>query len=135
MKIVNEKPPIWNECNEAFKLPHGVVFPYDHVLYNPDGITVPDDLMVHESVHERQQEEMGGSAIWWAKYLQDKNFLIDQEVQAYGAQYKFICGKVKDKNARYKNLHIIADQLSSPLYGSVIAYTDAIRRIRQEATK
>lgn len=134
MKISISKPPIYDECVKVFDFGQGTVFTYGDVLYNPDNIDIPDHLMAHEECHAEQQVHNEIAAkLWWQKYLADEKFRIDQEVEAYGAQYKFICNKIKDKNSRYINLHIMADYLSSPMYGSAISYTDAIRRIRMEA--
>ena len=138
MIIKNEKPPIYEECVKAFGIDKrkGIVFTYGDCLYNPDGLDLPDHILVHESVHGNQQKHDDTVAkLWWERYIVDVKFRIEQEVEAYGAQYKFICEKVKDRNARYKSLHILAQDLSGDMYGRCLSYTDAIIKIKKEAIK
>ena len=134
MQIINERPPkwVWDECRKSFKIDEeNIVFSFGNIIYNPRCIDIPDHLMVHEEVHGVQQNHNDAdAAVWWKRYLEDPKFRIEQEVEAYAAQYRFICEKVKDKNARYRNLHMLAQDLSGPIYGEAIAYTDAMRRIR-----
>lgn len=131
MNIVNEKPPIWDECNKAFKLVHGTVFTYGNTLYNPDGIEIPQDLLVHEQKHAQQQQWNETVAkLWWLKYLEDPQFRLEQEVAAYAAQYRYICSVVSDRNARDKNLRILAGMLASPIYGNLIHQLMAANAIK-----
>ena len=133
MQIKIGKPPYYDECVKAFGIDKrkGVVFTYGQDLWNPDNVEIPDHLFEHELVHCAQQ---GGdnalASIWWRRYIDDSKFRVDQEIEAYKKQYQFICTKIKDRNARFRALHILAVDMSSPMYGSSISYTDAIRRIR-----
>lgn len=132
MRISFEKPPIWEEVAKAFKFEPGTVFTYGDTIYCPDRVAIPDHLMVHEEVHAQQQGyDVHLAAIWWKRYITDVKFRVEQEVEAYIAQYKFICSKIKDKNARFKNLHALAAMLCGPMYGNALSYTDAMRRIRE----
>ena len=123
---------MWDECVKAFDFDQSrTVFAYGDVIYNPARVEIPDHLFVHEGTHlDQHQHDDHVASIWWKRYIADPAFRLEQEVEAYRAQYKFICSKVKDKNARFRNLHIIATDLSGPMYGRVISYTDALRRIR-----
>jgi hypothetical protein len=105
-----------------------IVFTYNDTIYNPIGFQIPADLLVHESTHAEQQD--GDAETWWTHYLADKDWRIEQEAEAYGNQYRFICRTVKDRNARDKNLRIMAGFLSGPMYGSVINLQEAMKRIR-----
>lgn len=136
MKISLSKPPVYDECLREFPTIEDdrPVFSYGDTLYNPFNIAVPDHLTAHEERHAEQQgHDDSVAAIWWKRYLADPVFRTEQEVEAYGAQYRFICGRVKDKNARYRSLHIMAQKLSGPMYGGCVSYTDAMRRIREAA--
>lgn len=135
MKFSYEKPPVWDDAFKVFGFdPSNTVFTYGDVLYNPGRIEIPDHLLVHEETHAQQQQYNDTVAkIWWQRYIADPVFRVDQEVEAYGAQYNFICHKVKDKNARFRNLHMMAQWLSGEMYGSAVSYTDALRRIRLQA--
>jgi hypothetical protein len=66
----------------------------------------------------RQQADMGKD-IWWDKYLHDEVFRLEQEVEAYRAQYQYIVlnGNRKDKR---EMLQHITSALSSRLYGGMI---------------
>jgi hypothetical protein len=133
MKIVISKPPIYNECVKAFGIDKrkGVVFTFGDVLYNPDNVIIPDHLLVHESTHaEQQKHDETVAKLWWKRYIEDPQWRIGQEVEAYKNQYHFICERVKDKNARFRFLHMLCIDLASPMYGSSISYTYAMRRIR-----
>lgn len=125
------KPPIWEEANKAFQLREGVVFTYGDTLYNPEAIQIPRDLMIHEETHAKQQEYNETVAkIWWMKYIEDPEFRLSQELEAYRAQYKYICSIIKDRNARDRNLRTIAKILASPMYGSIISESEALKKLR-----
>lgn len=131
MNIVIAKPPIWDTCNEKFKLLPGTVFTYGSKLYNPDNVDISPDLMAHEKCHSMQQGQSDELAkIWWDKYLSDPEFRLDQEVRAYSAQYRFVCAKNKDKNQRDRYLRFFAKTLSSPLYGCNITEFGASEAIK-----
>ena len=133
MIIKNERPPAWiyDACIKQFNPPKGTVYSFATTIFNPDGVDIPDHLIVHESVHgEQQKHDELVAKFWWERYLADPFFRVEQEVEAYHEQYKFICTKIKDKNARFRNLHMLAQFMCSPMYGQCITYTDAIRRIR-----
>lgn len=132
MKISFDRPPVWDECVKVFDFNQSnTVFSYGGILFNPARVDIPDHLMVHEEVHAKQQQyDMHVASIWWKRYIGDPAFRLEQELEAYQAQYQFICSKIKDKNTRFRMLHAIASDLSSTMYGKVISYTEAVRRIR-----
>ncbi len=126
-----EKPPIWDQANEMVELVYGTVFTYGDCIYNPDAVEISQDLLVHEQCHMKQQMYNETIAkIWWDKWFHDVQFRIEQEVAAYAAQYRYICSVVKDKNARDKNLRILARMLSGPVYGNVISTIGAMEAIK-----
>lgn len=135
MKIINEKPPIWDNVCATFGInPVNVFFTYGDAIYNPDGIDIPDHIMVHEQVHEKQQKRDGMTPEkWWGKFLRDTAFRLDQESEAYGAQYAFICDNVKDRNQRHKFLYQLATSLSGPLYDKCIGHMEAMALIKKRA--
>lgn len=137
MRVSYEKPPCWDECVKAFDFDQtNTVFSYGDLIYNPAGIEIPDHLMVHEETHmDQQRRDSHVASIWWKRYIVDVAFRMDQEAEAYGRQYRFICTKVKDKNARFRNLHMLAEFMAGPMYGKAISYNDAIGRIRAQALK
>jgi hypothetical protein len=132
MRIVHERPPVWEECVARFGItPEAhVVFAYGDSIYNPTGSVLTADVIHHEMVHERQQD--GDPRDWWDKYLVDDDFRFEQELEAYGAQYKFIRER---KNPRMAWLYLqhFADALSSSMYGNMIGKIAAAKAIDEQS--
>ena len=132
MKVEVGFPPNIEKIAEKFDLDsHHPVFTYGDTIYSPHGAGLSDDLVAHEMIHMAQQTK--SPEIWWDRYLTDEEFRLDQELQAYGVQYGFICLSVKDRNARHRQLFRLATDLSSTLYGSLIPHSVAMRSIRAAA--
>lgn len=128
MRIITDKPfPLLERVKTLFPVTNKVVFSYGEDLYAHPDVVLPMDLMIHEATHSVQQSQ--GVEIWWERYLTDPAYRLAQEVQAYRAQYQFYCSVQQDRNARAKFLHRISKDLSSPLYGSLCAFSDAMRLI------
>ena len=128
MKILNEQPPILDKLLKAGLKPRETtVFAYGDTLYNPSGVPIPPDILVHEQAHIRQQKD---NKDFLDKYLNDKEYRLKVEVEAFREQYKFVCEMLKDRNYRAKCLHSLAQQLSSEVYGKIINYSEAINKIK-----
>ena len=132
MKIVNEKPPIFDKIIAAGMSPSldSTIFTYGDIIYNPSGQPIPDHLIAHEATHTKQQGEFPKT--WWGKYLSDEKFRFEQEAEAYANQYAFICKTVKDRNIRVKILYELARILAGPTYGNIITRTKAMELIKQK---
>lgn len=129
MQIIKDYPPIYQAIIDAGMNPHeGVIYTYGDAIYNPNGIELPDHLIKHEETHSRQQRSDVDA--WWGRYLIDPYFRIDQEVEAYAVQYKFICQTMKDRNQRARVLTDFARTLSGPLYGNIIGHQAAFKMIK-----
>lgn len=130
-KIINEKPPFYDKVIAAFpevsKMPY-VVFSYGDELYNPAGTEIPEYMLVHEEVHQKQQAETDRDW-WWDMYLSMKTFRLQEEVPAYAAEYSKFCEMYKDRNERSSFLQFQSLNLSGPLYGNLISRDDAKRYI------
>lgn len=137
MKVSFEKPPVYDEANKIFKLEEngiGAVFTYGDTCYNPFGVPLTAELIRHEETHMEQQEgHPDVAAVWWKRFVQDPQFRVDQEAEAYGAQYKLYCQQHKDRNSRAKYLWQIATLLAGPMYGNVIKHAEAMALIKQYA--
>lgn len=60
MKILIEKPPIWDEAVKIFDIKgKPVVFAWGDILYNPTDAIVPPELWAHEMTHGVQQKKFG----------------------------------------------------------------------------
>lgn len=123
LPIVYDYPPNYQVIKQTFKLgARPVVFTYDGKLYVPKGGDIPDHLMAHESTHAYQQQIMGAD-VWWTIYLDNPEFRLSQELEAYQVQYRMF--KSRDRAFRRKVLRQLASDLASPIYGSIINFEDA----------
>lgn len=89
MKVIESLPPQWNEI-KTLNPPENTLFCFGDTLYNPSKIEIPKDVIVHEEVHSKQQERFGSVELWWSKYVLDKNFRFNQELEAYAVEYKWV---------------------------------------------
>lgn len=134
-RIVKGKPPIYDEIvNKIGTPPANAVFAYGDTIYTPDG-TLSMELVAHEHVHlKNQKAHEGGAAGWWAKYLDDAAFRTKEELQAYRAQYRFVCVLHKDRNDQARACFYMAQALAGEMYGKLMPLTQAIKLIRQVTT-
>lgn len=102
----------------AVKLNKGIVFTYGDTIFMPAGINLVDHLMAHEQEHIRQQTEMGAEK-WWAQYLKDPQFRLEQELEAYKVQYQTL-QKNHSRQDRRVTLMKIAGDLGGSMYGKII---------------
>jgi hypothetical protein len=132
MKVVHGYPPNLAAIKSALPIDERyAIFTYRNRLYNPSGRYIPDHLMVHEETHARQQLAFeGGTDQWWKRYLTNASFRLDQELEAFRAQYEFARREIVDRDQLARLSNIMATELSSPMYGKLISLRQAIRRIR-----
>lgn len=135
MNVINDYPPNIGEIKKAFDLTgKRPIFTYGNTIYNPHNCSLETHLHVHEEVHMKQQKEMGmflGVRRWWTKYLNDPEFRLSQEIEAYRAQYQYVKKVVKDRNKVAKFLSLIASDLASPMYGNLLNTQEAIKLIQK----
>lgn len=130
MQIIVDKPPIYARAAEVFPLEGREIFAWGDKIYNPGGFTIPDWLIAHEEVHEKQQAEAGGPEAWWEIYLVDDEFRFNMELDAHLMEFKVYCQGNKDRNKQAMYRRIVARKLAAPLYGSMITVQDALRRLK-----
>lgn len=131
MKIVPTFPPNIDKIVEHIgNPPMTAVFTYGDTIYNPSNGVVDSYLITHEETHQKQQGEVPEE--WWSKYYTDKQFRLDQELEAYRNQYRHFCRNKKDPNKEAKFLEFIAFHLSSEMYGNIITKEEAKERICQK---
>lgn len=112
--------PLIDEYKKHFDINEHTVFAYDNDIYTNSKL--PDFLIEHEETHLRQQNDIGLDN-WVYKYINDNEFRLEMEVEAYRAQLKFI----KDINRRNRMKFICAKDLSSSLYGNIIGLNEAMK--------
>jgi hypothetical protein len=123
-------PPNIEDIRKVFDIKNekGIIFTYGNKIYNPDSVDIDETFLAHEHVHSLQQA--GDIEGWWKKYLNDKDFMLSQEIEAYKLQYKYYCNYNKDRNKRFIFLNSLANILSSNVYGKSISKTEALRKIK-----
>lgn len=128
MLVVHEWPPMFEEIAAAFPMARGdnVMFSWGDRLYIPGSARLTPALEAHESVHAlRQGTSDVAIRAWWRRYLEEPAFRLVEEAIAHRAEYEKFCELAKDRNARARELHAIAQRLCSPLYRCVITYHQA----------
>lgn len=130
IKISKDKPEIYTRLNEKFGVEwnDGVIICYGDTLHCK--YDMPPEKIVHEMVHIKQQEKIG-KELWWELYLSNESFRLEQEVEAYRSEYKFIKENIKDRNQRFNFLYEMSRNLSSKQYGSICSFSEAMRLIQQ----
>jgi len=111
MQVINEFPPFYEAIKEAVNPPEDSFFPYGDKLYNPSGIEIPADIWHHEEVHVQQQSEFTSPSIWWENWINNKEFRLSQEVQAFAHQLAFV-KKFYSRKAADEALDEFSNQLA-----------------------
>lgn len=132
MQILKQRPPVYDRIVKAIGTPpETAVYTYAPDIYAPNGTDLSPDCVIHESTHIKQQNEIGGAAIWWDKYLSDPEFRYAQELEAYRAQFAFVKARTKDRNARARALTFMAGSLAGKMYGSIVRFQEAYQLIQK----
>ena len=123
MKLSKEKPPIYEACAKKFGVnwKRGIIFTYGDTVHCRN--TPSDQKLAHEQIHVNQQLSYGVKE-WWSRYLEDVEFRLSQEVEAYRAEYKWIKKNVKSYLQREKINQIVSD-LSGYIYGNIVSSEEA----------
>lgn len=132
MMVLDQEPPeeLKNKIEAAgLKPTPDTCYAYGRFLYNPSGNEIQVNLKIHEEVHMIRQNPDPDE--WWDKYLKDPVFRLEEEILAYQKQYKYAKMMIKDRNELFKFLNRLANDLSSPMYGSIISKTEALKKIRE----
>lgn len=133
MKTVRAFPPNYADICKAIpsvRGMRGVVFTYGDACYvQPTGNpTLSLDLEAHEETHVQQQAEIGAD-VWWQRYLSDKKFRLEQELEAYKVQYVVL--QQFPRAVRRKRLAAISKDLGGKMYGGIITSEQAKRLITE----
>ena len=131
MRILIERPPMWEQIDKAFGIgKQPVIFCWGQFIYNPNGGKVTRELHAHEEIHSARQgpfEE--GIKAWWGRYLIDPAFRLEEELPAHRAEYRAFCKRHASSTARQRYLTMVAERLCGPLYGNLIDLSQARDRI------
>lgn len=132
-QVLYELPPNYEDICRAIpavRKNKAIVFVYAPYIYSPAGIELRPDLIAHEEVHVKRQDD---PATWWEQYLVDKDFRLREELIAYQAQYKYMVEHYS-RERRRGILSSIAKDLSGPMYGGIITKQQAIKLIKNGVT-
>lgn len=125
-KIINEEPPIYAEIQHHFHgaaMENGLMVAYEGKIYTWANPT--KDEIIHEEVHLAQQERIGCD-LWWNKYFTDPSFRLEQEIEAYQWQAKYL-HEFSNRQERRWRFRKMAQLLSSKMYGNLISYDQALQ--------
>lgn len=128
MKISHNKPPHFWIMHKIFKCDWGhTAFAFGDTIYSK--YKLPDHLIVHESTHLKQQRHsIIGAWVWLALYLVSKKFRYTVELEAYQNQWQFFRSNYIFREHE-PFLNKITSDLSGALYGNIVSYSTARRKI------
>ena len=130
IKILENWPPNIDQIREHLTLTGEEVFTYGSTIFNPSGKSLTPDLINHESVHIKQQGKEPEK--WWTLYLDDPLFRGAMEIPGSQVQYFTAKKYIKDRNRLHAYLVQLAKNLSSPTYGGIMTFQEAINAIKDE---
>jgi hypothetical protein len=133
-------PPNYREITKAFPkvVSTSCLFAWGDDYYNPYNVRVPIKLEAHEAMHGRRQllyaSKIYGDGIegWWAQYLKDPGFRLDEEVIAHRMEY--LTANVSETLNRHERrglLKVTAARLAHPMYEYGITKARALRLLRE----
>lgn len=130
MKTSDQIPKIYWELNKKFGVQweDGLAITVGDIVYSK--FRLNPDVAVHEMVHIEQQKKVGVE-IWWKRYLAERDFRCNQEMEAYHMQASWIKANVGDRNKRFTMLTKICKDLAGPMYGFDISYEEICKIIRK----
>jgi len=102
-------------------------------IFMPKGVKeCPVSMVVHESVHLKQQgDSLVGALIWWVKYYFSKKFRYSQELEAYRTQVQWFDDT---QNQPYKTRWLyrkeVAKILASNMYGNMVTEEEAFNQLK-----
>lgn len=132
MKIVNKNPPQLKELEAlGLKMSHEEILTIGDTIYNPLGLELRDDLIVHESVHSKQQKKLGKDPmVYCRKYLSEPDFMLECEAEAYAVQLQYIAN-TKGVEDFTKATVAFSRFLASPSYKSLVTEEEAFKLIQK----
>lgn len=131
-QISTDVPPVYKKAlakfGSAANFDRGIVYTYGDIVHVKSGV-LRDDVEAHETVHVVQQTNYpGGAEAWWTRYMSDPDFCLEQELEAYRAQYQFVLRKYP-KREHFEMLKFYAECLCR-LYDLDIGVMKAMNLIK-----
>ena len=129
MKISTEKPKIYERLKEVFAgidWDKGIIITYGDTVYCKSGI-LADDIIVHEQVHLDQQVGVDPDE-YAERFMSDRAFRYEKELEAYKAQAQYLRKTIKDKNKLLRRMNHIWITMAT-MYCGMITYEEAQKLI------
>ena len=105
--------PFIKKFKKKFPITEDTIFIYKDIIYTNNEL--PYDVLAHEVQHLKQMKRIGAKK-WINKYLTNKKFRFNQEIEAYKIQ--MLMAKKTGDREEYNHILIeCANNLSSGLYG------------------
>lgn len=134
-KFSTEIPDIFYKLQEKFGVKWDkLVIAYENTIYcNTNKENLPNHLIIHEETHLRQQKDIGGAEIWYKKYINDPKFRLEQEIEAFRNQVKYLKTHIQEttRDERREEISFMAETLSGLNYGYLVSYNEALRLINK----
>lgn len=130
-QIINgQHPPNIQAIDNKFHVKDkaNILYAYSPAIYNPDSLTIPTHLIVHETVHLTRQWDKGVEK-WWDLYISNPVFRLDEELYAHRAEWSSYVQLNKDKNQQVRYLHFMCQRLAGSLYDNLLTVKEARQRI------
>lgn len=126
-----EKPQIYSRLVKAFGINwnKGVIIAYGDTIHCKWKLT--QVKIVHEKTHLKQQSVIGVKE-WWNKYIEDPQFRLLQEIEAYTNEIEWIKNNIYNMNERKALVDKIVLDLSSAMYGSIVTQEEAYRLLQTQ---
>lgn len=126
MKISKECPELYKILKERFNVDwdKGICIVIGDICHSKNDLL--PDLFEHELTHSNQQKVVG-IEMWWRLYIENDDFRLRQEVEAYRNQIKWMKKhtEVMSRDIRRQRIDSCAKQLSGPMYGNIVTYKKA----------
>ena len=125
VNIKQELPPehIYKRCVDKFGVDFfaGAVFTVGNTIYSLNKLS--KDLLAHELTHVKQQALMNPNE-WWDKYIDDADFRLSQELEAYRTQWEYAKNEQSRQYRKQLKPHILKT-ISGKMYGNMISKAEA----------
>lgn len=115
--------PLLEEYRKKFEITDDTIFALFPYIYSNNPL--PRDIIIHESVHLKQQNKIGVTE-WVYDFLEYPSKRLEFELEAYKEQLKYY----KDRNDKNRARIVFAEQLSSSLYKLDITKQEAFNLLK-----
>lgn len=129
IKIKSQKEfPYINQFKIEFKITENNIFCLGDTIFTDKEI--PYDIFFHEQKHLKQQKKIG-EKIWIENYLNNKNFRLKMEIEAY--RYQLLKVRELTKNDREEINNIRNEcirNLTNGMYGVSLGYSEVVKALK-----